>query len=123
MDLSPSPATGPTLTHKATAAASTNLTSVKAGGVKLTGGYLRNRAAAEKYVKIYDKASAPVPANDTPILTIGLPAGAYIGIGDMLGPYGLRLLLGLAYSITGAYANADTTAVVASDVDVNFVYA
>lgn len=123
MDLSPSPGLGPTLTHKATAAATTNLTSVKAGGVKLCGGYLRNRAAAEKYVKIYDKASAPVLASDVPLLTIGLPAGAYIGMGDLLGQYGLKLTLGLAYAITGAYANTDTTAVVASDVDVNFIYA
>jgi hypothetical protein len=123
MDFSPSPACGPGLSHKLQSAATTNLTLVKAGGVKLTGGFLRNRAAAEKYVKLYDKASAPVPASDTPLITIGLPAGAYIGVGDLMGAYGMKFVNGLAYSITGAYANADTTAVAAADVDVNFVYA
>jgi hypothetical protein len=108
---------------KLQSAATTNLTLVKAGGVKLTGGFLRNRAAAEKYVKLYDKASAPVPANDTPLITIGLPAGAYIGVGDIMGAYGMKFVNGFAYSITGAYADADTTAVAAADVDVNFVYA
>lgn len=123
MDLSPSPALGPNLTAKATAAATTNITLVKGSGARIVGGYLRNRAAAEKYVKIYDKATAPVLASDVPKLTLGIPAAGYIGLGDIVGQYGLKLVNGFGYAITGAYADTDATAVVASDVDVNFIYA
>ena len=122
MDISPTNVVGPTLTHKATAALSTNLTSVIARQAKLTGGYLRNRAAAEKYVKLYDKASAPVVATDVPLITLGIPAAGYIGLGDIVGTYGMRFSLGIAYAITGAYANTDATATAVGDVDMNLLY-
>jgi hypothetical protein len=106
---------------KLTAAATTNLTSVRNVAATLSGGYLRNRAAAEKYVKFYNKASAPVLATDVPIITVGIPAGGFINMGDLVG-WGLRFSIGIAFAITGAYADADATAVVASDVDVNLIY-
>lgn len=123
MDISASPSVGISNSYKLTAAATTNLTSAVARPCKVTGGYLRNRAAAEKWVKVYDKVTAPVVATDVPKLVIGLPAGAYIGLGDIVGTYGYRFALGLALAITGAEADTDATAVAAGDVSVNFIYA
>jgi hypothetical protein len=106
---------------KATAAASINLTSVRNVAATLSGGYLRNRSAAEKYVKFYNKASAPVVASDVPVITVGIPAAGFINIGDLVG-WGMRFSIGIAFAITGAYADADATAVAAADVDVNLIY-
>jgi hypothetical protein len=121
-DIFPTNGRGPILTHKATSLATTNLTAAVVGPARVVGGYLRNRAAAEKFLKLYNKASAPVLATDVPLMTIGLPAGAYIGMGDIIGTFGMLFPLGVAYAITGAYANTDATAVAAGDVDVNLLY-
>lgn len=55
------------------AANTTNATSAKAGP-----GYLHhisgyNAAAAARYLKLYNKASAPTVGTDTPFMTIYLP--------------------------------------------------
>jgi hypothetical protein len=120
--LQPATTNGPTTSHKLTAAASTNATSVKATGGMLSGGYVRNRSASEKYFKLYNKASAPVVGTDVPVMTIGIPANDRIALGDLLGSYGFRFSAGIAYALTGAFADADTTALTAGDVDVNLIY-
>jgi hypothetical protein len=120
--IAPSAGQGAATYHKLTSAATTNATSVKTSQGLISGGSLRNRAAAERYFKLYNKASAPTVGTDTPVLTIGLPAGALLGLADFAGAYGLRLATGIAYAITGAYADNDTTAVAAGDVDVNLIY-
>ena len=120
--LSPNTGQGASTFHKLTSAATTNGTSVKASQGVISGGYVRNRAATEKYFKLYNKASAPTVGTDTPVMTIGIPAADKIMLADVVGAYGLRLSTGIAYAITGAYPDADTTAVVASDVDVNILY-
>lgn len=108
--------------HKLTAAATTNATSVKTTKASLTGGYIRNRAAYEVYLKFYNKGSAPVVGTDTPIMAIGIPANDKVYIADIVGAVGMNLSTGLAYAITKAYADADTTALVAGDADVNLIY-
>lgn len=115
--------TGSPTTHKLTAGASTNATSVKNVQGCVAGGYLRNRAASERYFKFYNKASAPTVGTDTPILTIGIPATSFVSLADVVGAYGLKFAAGIAYAMTTAYADADTGALTAGDVDVNLIYA
>lgn len=104
-----------------TCAATTNLTSAVPNPVDLYGIIVTNTAAAVKFLKVYNKASAPVLASDTPLLTICLPAGQLVNIGFEAGLY---LNLGLAYAITGADGDTDTTAVTAGDLKgLNFIYA
>jgi hypothetical protein len=57
------------------AAATTNLTNLKVGAGNIYELDLFNVAAYDVFVKIYDKASAPVLANDVPKWTIPLKAG------------------------------------------------
>lgn len=122
-NLQPSASFGAATFHKLTSGASTNATSVKATAGNVSGGFLRNRhATLERFFKFYNKATAPTVGTDVPILTIGLPPGASVGIADIVGAYGIRLATGIAYAITGAYADADTTVIVAGDVDVNLIY-
>ncbi|WP_349434244.1 hypothetical protein [Pararhizobium sp. A13] len=112
-----------TTAHKLLAAATTNATSVKTTSGKLLGGVLKNLSAANKFVKFYSKASAPTVGTDTPIFTIALSANETFQIADFVGPIGHSISTGIAYAITGAVADSDTTAVAAGDVMVNLIYA
>lgn len=93
------------------AGASTNATSVKAsaGTVRQIGG--RNAAASSRYLKLYDKASAPTVGTDTPRKTIHLPATADFVL-DMEAYFGT----GIAFALTTAAADNDTGALTAADV-------
>lgn len=109
------------LKHKLIAAATTNAT-VLTGLRKLMSGHVKNVAATTKFLKLYDKATAPTVGTDAPIWTIPIAAGETLYIADLVGVYGLTFVLGLAYALTGAVADSDTTALAAGDVIVNLGY-
>ena len=102
------------------AAASTNATSVKAsaGEVHKIRGF--NNNAAARFLKFYNKASAPTVGSDTPVLTYRLAPTADFAI-DLDGFY---FSTGIAFAITTAAADADTGALTAGDiVAMNISYA
>jgi len=103
-----------------TSAASTNATSVKSTAGTLLEVTADNFTAAIKYLKLYNKASAPTVGTDVPILTIPIPANGFISLN--LGLLGKRFTTGIAYALTGAQAVADTTALAAGDVHVHGSY-
>jgi hypothetical protein len=109
--MGPGPNTALKTARLLSAAATTNATSVKAsnGIVKRVTGY--NAKASAVYLKLYDKATAPTVGTDTPRKTLYLPASTAFVL-DMDDYYGS----GIAFAITGAAADADTTALVAGDV-------
>jgi hypothetical protein len=94
-------------------AASTNATSVKASAGKVMSLRLFNNAAYDVFFKFYDKASSPTVGTDTPTWTIPLKAGT--GYSDHY-PLGDDFGTGIAYAITKAIGDSDTTAVAAGDV-------
>jgi hypothetical protein len=94
-------------------AATTNATSVKVGSGVVVGWHLANTSAAVKFVKLYDKASAPTVGTDVPIHTIALAAN---GRADAINILGIPFTLGIAYAITGAAADSDATAVALNDI-------
>lgn len=103
-------------------AASTNGTSVKASAGVVYGIIAFNLNAAVRYLKIYNKASAPTVGTDTPVMTVPIPA-ATTGAGFSFNvPCGFDLSTGLAFALTTAAATADTGAVAASEIFVQFVY-
>lgn len=95
-------------------AASTNATSVKASVGNIYGWSFANTTASAKYVKLYNKASAPTVGTDVPVLTIMVPANGRADL--MLSAIGNNFLNGIAYAITGAAADSDATAVAVNDV-------
>lgn len=103
------------------AAASTNATSAKtaAGNVYAINGY--NAAAAVKYLKLYNKATAPTVGTDTPVMTLALePTRSF----QFYFASGYYFSTGIAYALTGAAADADATALTAADVvGLNISYA
>jgi hypothetical protein len=106
---------------KLVSAASTNGTNIKASAGTL--GYISasNINAAARYLKIYDKASAPTVGTDTPIATFLLPAGAMTSIA--LPPQGIKCTAGIGIALTTGIADNDTGAVSAAEHVVNYGYA
>lgn len=94
-------------------AATTNATNVKAsaGTVFSIRGY--NTAGVPKYVKLYDKATAPTVGTDVPVLVVAVPTGAPFHIEFANGRY---FSTGIGYSLQGGVADADTTALAAGDI-------
>lgn len=100
-------------------AASTNATSVKGSAGQLYMVSAINLNAAVRYLKFYNKASAPTVGTDTPVLTFPIPgntAGAGFNISI---PQGIEFTLGIALALTTSAADADTSAVAAGDIIIN----
>lgn len=95
-------------------AASTNATSVKTSNGRLYSVQVTNTSASTKWVKFYNKASAPTVGTDTPVARYAIPAGWCGELFDS--PMGRAFSTGIAYAITGGGADSDTTAVAAGDV-------
>lgn len=103
------------------AAATTNTTG---GGALATARALHNirgrkATASSCFLKLYDKATAPNLAADVPFNTLELVANATFDLDFR----GYELANGLAYAITGAAGDTDTTAIAAGDVlslNINF---
>jgi hypothetical protein len=92
---------------------------VKNAAGQLYGYYLYNGAAAARFVKVYNKSTAPT-GSDTPVLTIPLPAGA---AANVFVPQGIAFGAGISARASTGIADADTGAPSANDVVVNLLYA
>lgn len=112
-------ASGGLSTARVIAAASLNPTVVKASPGQLYGWQMSNASAAVKFVKFYDKASAPVVGTDVPKLTIAIPAGASL---DREFVNGLAFAAGIAVATTGLVADTDVTILAANDVVLNLAF-
>lgn len=101
------------------AAANTNATLVKNAPGTLTRVIGHNKAAADRYLKLYNMTSAPTVGTSTPFMTITLPAGL---------PFALELQQffssGISFALTTGVADNDTGALSAGDITgLNLQYA
>jgi hypothetical protein len=103
-----------TVARIVSAANTTNATSAKgsAGRLYKIDGY--NAAAAVRYIKIYNKATAPTVGTDTPLVTLAVAPSSRFEI--MWGPTGIFLATGIAFALTTGSADADTGALTAADI-------
>ena len=67
-----------------------------------------------RYLKLYNKASAPTVGTDVPVLTVALAPGAPTLVQG--GANGLRFTTGIALALTTNAPDADTTAVAAAEI-------
>lgn len=104
-------------------AATTNATSVKASAGQLYGFILTNTNAAVRYVKLYNKASAPTVGTDTPVMTLAVPGNA-AGAGMIAAEFtsGIAFGTGIAFAITTGVTDADVGAVAANEIIVHLMY-
>lgn len=103
-----------------TSAATTNAVSVKATAGNLYTIAVDNVSASVRYLKLYNKATAPTVGTDVPVLTIPIPATSSQVLN--LGALGKRFSTGIAIAITGAMVYTDTTTIAAGDVHLNLDY-
>jgi hypothetical protein len=82
-----------------------------------------NTNAAARFLKLYNKATAPTVGTDTPVMTIPIP-GNTAGAGVVLdtGGMGIAFGTGIGIGITTGVADADTGAPAANEVVVNVLY-
>lgn len=106
-------------TYRKISAASTNADTIKASPGEVRGWYIFNAAAAARFVKLYNKASSPTVGTDTPLLTIGLSAGAAANI---ISEAGVEFDTGIAVAMTAGIADSDATAVALNDIALNVLY-
>lgn len=96
-------------------AATTNSTLIRTGAGNLNGWFLNTNTVGSKFLKFYDKATAPIVGTDTPVFTVIIEPAPNGATYPTFEP-GIPFLLGLGYAITGAVTDADTTSVALNDV-------
>ena len=119
--MTPTPTTNGGLSFsRLLSAATTNATLVKSTAGNVYGIWISNTSASTRYLKLYNLTVAPTVGTSTPAMTIAIPAGF---CGDLnVGTHGISFTTGISLAITGAYADADTTAIAAGEVCLNFMY-
>lgn len=122
VSLDPQTANGLT-PQKLISAASTNATSVKASAGQVYTVIAHNTNAAVRYLKLYNKASAPTVGTDVPFLTLPIPGNA-AGAGFVLdtGGIGIAFGTGIAMALTTGVSDVDSGAVAANEIVVNVLY-
>lgn len=96
--------------------ATTNARLIRSGKCCLQSLLVSNNGAGAAFLKLFDKATVPVPGTDVPILIVPIPASSIVSL--PIGDVGPSFELGLGISITNLVADADTTAVAANQVKV-----
>lgn len=92
---------------------------VKGAPGQVFGYYLFNASAATVFIKLYNKATAPTVGTDTPVMTIGLPAGQ---AANNEWANGIQFPLGIGIGATTGVADNDTTGPGANELVANLLY-
>lgn len=114
--------TGGLSLSKTVSAATTNATSVKGSAGQVYAVQVFNTNASPRYLKLYDKATAPTVGTDTPVKTLLIPGNAN-GAGMVLNwDKGLVFSNGIGFGTTTGMADSDTGAVGSEEIAVNLDY-
>lgn len=105
----------------AAAAADQDSIVVKASAGTLFSLHVLSTITSVRYVKIYDKATAPTSA-DTPLLVVAVPATAGLSVDPSLPPCGAVFSNGIAFRITTGVADNSAAAATASDCVISLTY-
>ena len=97
-----------------------NATVVKAAPGLLYGWSVNNINAAVRYLKFYNKASAPAPADDAEMLVVAVPAASGQTV---MFPVPLEFTVGISWALVTGIAANDNTSVSASEHVVTVFYA
>ena len=109
--------------YKLVSLASTNSTVVKNIGGSLHSIIAIGLTSTVRYLKLYNKATAPIVGTDIPVMTIPIPANTQ-GAGIVI-PFsiGVDFQLGIGLAITAGSSDTGVVPVAAGDVIVNLTYA
>jgi len=112
-------ATGAASRTHLVSAGSTNATVVKASAGRLLGWAITNSSAAWKYVKLHNQTTTPTAGSGV-VQTIGVPPN---GVREFASEGGIAFTTGIALTTVTGIADADATAVTASDLAIDIFYA
>lgn len=101
---------------------SNNATTVKASAGQVYAIQVFNVTATVAYLKLYNKASNPAPASDTPVKVIPIPANTSVGGVSVKWEKGLEFTTGIAYAVVTGISSTDNTSVAANSGIVNIDY-
>lgn len=110
--------------YKLVSAATNNAQCPKASAGQVYAIIASNINAAIRYLKFYDKASAPTPGSDTCVWVVPIPGAGTAGAGSAIAiPPGLKFATGIAIAIVTGIADSDNTAVAANEILISLAYA
>lgn len=114
---------GAATAYKLTSAATNNATSVKASAGYLHSVNAGNINAAIRYLKLYNKASAPAPATDNALLLMVIPLPASGGRVDIqFGDHPLYFDTGIGFAIVTDASDTGNTSTAANEQFVTLGY-
>jgi hypothetical protein len=113
-------AAGGATTFKRVATADTNAAVIKGSAGKVYSVVANNQNAAVRYLKLYNKATAPSVGTDTPVLTLALQIAS---TQSFHWPKGLDFPTGIGMALTTEATDAGSTGVSADEHVVNVAYA
>jgi hypothetical protein len=102
--------------HLVPTASSTYAQVIKNGAGTLYGYEIANASGVARFVKFYDKASAPTVGTDTPVRTIGILSNNRAGLALVPGQ---KFANGIAIGLTTAIADSSSAGVSAYDLSVD----
>lgn len=120
VQLQPSANQGNTL-HAKISTADVNATNVKSSAGTVMAGLIANKALTGMWLKLYDKATAPVVGTDVPVCRVFVGASSTLPFD--FGPNGGKFVNGIGYGMTSTDANTDTVGVLAAQCYLTLVYA
>jgi hypothetical protein len=94
--------------QKFISATTTNATEVSSVPANISILHMENSGDGVRYVKFYNKASAPVVGTDVPLITIGIPAVSSSSF-TLPALVGIDFSIGISFAITLGAADSDTT--------------
>jgi len=121
-NLAPTTSGGCTMSSTLSSASSNTATSVKGSAGQLYGIYVSNTNASARWLKFYNTASTPTAGSGTPVLRLLIPGNTSGVAGAFEFSNGVAFSSGIGFTITGAVADNDTTAISANEVIVNILY-
>jgi hypothetical protein len=101
------------------AAGTTNATSIKGASGSVGSITVNNTSAAIKYLKFYNKATAPTVGTDIPVLVFAVPPTSTVVFAPTVA---IPFTAGIASATTALGTDADATAVTASDLSFTIIY-
>lgn len=96
-----------------------NGVNIKSSAGQIYGWYLFNNAPSVRYIKLYNKAKAPLVGADIPVMTIPLPRGA---AANVIVPSGIAFSNGIGIGATTGVSDGNVGAPAANEVVVNIIY-
>ncbi len=109
----------PPTTYYLNSAATTNLAVVDTGQHIIYSITAFNANATVRYLKLYNKATAPVLASDRPVIVVPIPATGMVHLPMFMGA---RFPLGIGVALVTGIADTDATAVAANEIKVSLSY-